>query len=147
MIERELIARILSLEESVADLERVASPRIRLRDWTPSYSASGSMTYTSVSTVFAKYIIFGKILFFELRAAGTTGGTASNTLIATLPVNKLSPGSSICAGGWNETGNANFLAATAALTQTTIYILKYDRSNFGLGTGRVMAAAGFYEIP
>ena len=144
--DKHLFDKITALEERIADLERVETFRTAWQTWTPTYSAIGSMTYTSVTTTFARYMVFGRMILFEIRAIGTTGGTASSGLIATLPVNKSSSTSILCAGGWNETGDASFYVASVVLTQSAVQIYKYDRANFGLGTGRVMAAQGFYEI-
>lgn len=56
-------------------------------NWTPTYSASGSMTYTSVTKVFAIYNIsaFG-LLTGNFKFYGTTGGTASTFIKFTYPV-------------------------------------------------------------
>ena len=53
--------------------------------WQPVYSASGSMTYTSVTTSVAEYKVSGRDCSFELQAIGTIGGTVSATVLATLP--------------------------------------------------------------
>ncbi len=55
-------------------------------NYTPTYSASGSMTYTSVTTSYAKFNIIGKSVHVVLLATGTTGGTADIALRATPPV-------------------------------------------------------------
>lgn len=70
-------------------------------DWfsyTPSYSASGSMTYTSVTTRKAIYKIHGNEVHVILDFVGTTGGTANTAVIATLPV--------VSADGYNRQGVA-----------------------------------------
>lgn len=53
--------------------------------WQPVYSASGSMTYTSVTTSVAEYRVSGRDCSFELQAIGTIGGTVNATVLATLP--------------------------------------------------------------
>jgi len=110
--------------------------------WVPTYGASGSMTYTSVTTTFAKYIQVGKLVFYQIYASGTTGGTASNQITATLPVAGLSDsrvGSCIVQDG---SGNITGQVFTNA---TNLLIYKYDTSNFGLGASRLFIAVGFYE--
>ena len=54
--------------------------------WQPTYSGSGSMTYTSVTTTEALYRVLPNGLYrIQLFAIGTTGGTGSSSLQATLP--------------------------------------------------------------
>ena len=55
--------------------------------WQPAYSASGSMTWTSVSTTKALYKIINDKMLYCLTAVGTTGGTANVALYFTLPFN------------------------------------------------------------
>ena len=55
-------------------------------NWTPTYSASGSMTFTSVTTNYAYYRVLSDEIEIWLRATGTTGGTASNIIYYSLPV-------------------------------------------------------------
>jgi hypothetical protein len=54
--------------------------------FTPTYSATGSMTYTSVTTGTNLYKITDKTLDCILFARGTTGGSASTTITATMPL-------------------------------------------------------------
>lgn len=115
------------------------------QDWTPSYSAGGSMTYTSVTTTYAKYIQIGKTVFFRLRSSGTTGGTASNELKFTLPVNRADTdvtnmGATYVVdggvtGGVGYSDNAN-----------QCVIRRYDSANFALSTARQIVINGCYEV-
>jgi len=59
-------------------------------DWTPTYSAFGSMTYTGITTNVARYKLIGKTLYIELQFDGTTGGSASAGITVSLP-NSASP--------------------------------------------------------
>jgi hypothetical protein len=88
--------------------------------WQPAFSASGSMTYTTVTTDLAQYKIRGTEQLFEIKAHGTTGGVASTLLAATYAF-----------GFFGSTGY-NFS--------------KYDNSNFGLGANRYIAGTGQYKI-
>lgn len=119
-----------------------------LTSWTPTYSASGSMTYTSVTTQFGKYLKIGKGVYFQLWAAGTTGGTASNALIATLPFTAVGLASSGNGGGcWVYDGGANNVAGlwTMATTGLSISVSKYDGSNFALAANKQFSVNGWYE--
>jgi hypothetical protein len=110
--------------------------------WNPAYSASGSMTYTSVSTTFARYKVDYRELKFQLIAIGTTGGTASNILRVTVMFNGVNNSmvtgatltGSVFGGVYLSTGSPGILN-----------IVKYDLSNFSLGT-MGLNTAGFAEI-
>jgi len=54
--------------------------------WLPTYGATGSMTWTSVTTNFANFWIKDDIFHFEMSAVGDTGGVAAVGLTFTLPV-------------------------------------------------------------
>jgi hypothetical protein len=120
-------------------------------DWLiyqPAYSAEGSMTWSTVTTSYAKYIIQGKQLHAVIGASGTTGGSASITLICTLPFNAaLSAGNPMGLGapmdGGNPLGGSLLIVGG---TPDQIYIRKYDNSNFGLGASRGIRADAIYEI-
>lgn len=58
----------------------------RFMTWQPTYSASESMTWTSITTLLAKYQIINNRVYLCLSNFGTTGGTASFGIRATLPI-------------------------------------------------------------
>lgn len=107
--------------------------------WTPTYSASGSLTYTSISTYRARYKVSGGQLLLDFSSAGTTGGTASNTITVTIPFNN-SNGSilyypAVVGDGATGAGGSFINDAT-----NIINFRKYDSSNFGLGGARVVGS-------
>ena len=110
--------------------------------WTPTYNGSGAMTFTGVSTAYAKYQQIGKRIDFMLEATGTTGGTASNILTFTLPIAKASV-TGMFAAQVGDTGNLGGFAVL--ISSTVVAIEKYDLSNFGIGAGRTIRCAGTYE--
>ena len=61
----------------------------RLLDWVPTYSASWSMTYTSVTTNTAKYRMTSKWCIIYLDSVWTTWWTASVQINATTPFTSL----------------------------------------------------------
>jgi hypothetical protein len=119
-------------------------------DWfnyTPTYSANGSMTYTTVTTTYAKWRVSGKTMFYALQASGTTGGVANTQLQATPPVTivdtRAYPGSCNVIDG-----TAAAVVGTGGANGTTgvIFARKFDSSNWALGAGRVMQSSGFYPF-
>lgn len=120
----------------------------RYLDYQPVYSGSASMTYTSVTTTIARYRIFDNSLDAWVKAVGTTGGTTSSTLIATLPMNGIQ--------------SANNPIGYGVLTDTTLYTasigysasssphrmtaVRYDSANITLGTNKAFSGQMTYEI-
>ena len=114
--------------------------------WSPTYSASGSMTFTSVTTNYAKYLRIGKLIIFAIKATGTTGGTPDTTLQFTLPVTASSDA---------VTGNSPFSAFTndsstvggfGFVSSSTVGgVRKYDATNYASGASRQIFCAGAYE--
>ena len=58
----------------------------RWLDFLPTYSAGGSMTFTSVTTDISRYKIKGSNCYIMMRAYGTTGGTTSKDIRSTIPI-------------------------------------------------------------
>ena len=54
-----------------SDAVRYDQLPITLTAWTPTYSATGAMTFTGVSTTSANYTQVGKLVFFQLDAIET----------------------------------------------------------------------------
>jgi hypothetical protein len=121
-------------------------------NWTPAYSASDSMTYTSVTTFHAKFTIIGTMVTMGLRCAGTTGGTASPFIQFSPPVNRAGTTGADCAIG----GGCVILdpAATTTLRggfwnlelSSVCQVSRYDRSNWSLGAGAQIRLSGSYEM-
>lgn len=114
-------------------------------DWTPTYSGSGSMTYTNVTTNHARYMIQGKIVYFSIFAIGTTGGSMNNTLIASLPVPAAQSAQQPQAALTRDSSSGASVMGGGQVTQNGIGVRKADGSNYTAGTGRVMVCHGFYE--
>jgi hypothetical protein len=116
--------------------------------WNPQYSASGSMTFTSVTTDGAWYKVGHRQCFVQLRAFGTTGGTASFEIRATAPFENYQASMLPAMSGFFRDGSAFGAAYSFIGASTPDYIAceRYDGSNFGLGTNRGMNVGGSYEI-
>lgn len=114
-----------------------------LKDWEPDYGAGGAMTFTNVTTSYAKYLKINKIVIALIQASGTTGGVASNTLNFTLP---FTIKDNVCGfgGGVVDVGyGAGAIGVGAGSKRLDVF--KFDASNFGLGAGRFFNFFCIYE--
>lgn len=120
----------------------------RYLNYQPVYSASGSMTYTSVTTTIARYRINNSSCDAWIRASGTTGGTASTTIAATLPMNGTQAASTPTGCGFvADSGNvAGVVSYSSSTSPHRIAAAKYDSSNFALAAGKIMDVQMMYEI-
>jgi len=109
--------------------------------WSPTYGASGAMTYTAVTSTSARYIQIGKLVFFNLDAVGTTGGVANTTLTFSLPV--TCSGRNHCMGGqiYQAAGKASQVIVSSGGGSA----LLYDSSNLSLAASTYLRVAGIYE--
>lgn len=119
----------------------------RWLSWIPQYSASSSMTWTSTSTARANYKISFSNLYFVMRASGTTGGTASTGLRATMPFSSQEYGVNVHTPFGQENGSGSrpgtfyFDASSNSIT-----VFNETVSNYGLGASRSIFGRSFYEI-
>lgn len=111
--------------------------------WSPTYSGTGSLTFTTVTTNVAQYIQVGKLVICHLNATGTTGGVTNTTIQATLPVTAVDSN--------NRAGAAFITDSTDAVGQlftsgtTLMGFRKYDSSNWGLGASRGIVGTLIYK--
>lgn len=113
--------------------------------YTPNYSAAGSMTYTSVTTSNASFIVTGNIVFIRLMAYGTTGGTPSTVLLATPPI--TSDGTTyVMATQFRDAASGSTQVGSGFMQSNYLYCMKNDVSTYGTGTGRYMILAGYYTF-
>ncbi len=114
---------------------------------TPTYSASGSLTYTSVSTQKNKFMIQGKTFFFEIASSGTTGGTASTDIIQSLEGIFMDATAYVYVGGAGLFDGADMSGYIIRdNTNNGVRFLKYNKANWGLGAARDIRGSGFYVI-
>ncbi len=114
--------------------------------WAPAYSASGSMTFTSVTTDVAEYKIVGRELSFEHQCTGTTGGTASTSVISSLPFAARNASYTPAFPGWVNPTGGTALGGYCLYFSGSIYFRRYDFSNWTLGAGRQGNSNGVYMI-
>lgn len=109
---------------------------------TVTYAASGSMTYTTVTTAYYKYFQVGKMVWFQMAASGTTGGTASTDILFSLPVTAASANGAFTAW-YGDSGNRPGLGFFNSTTQGGVG--KVDGTNWALGAGKLIRVSGCYE--
>jgi hypothetical protein len=114
-------------------------------NYVPSYSASGSMTFTSVTTTAAKYILMNSnTVFVIVNGTGTTGGTAATNLSATPPI--ASDGVGVNMACTTRDATSGGAALGTGRIATNLLVSKADISNYGLGSGRIMFISGLYTF-
>jgi len=114
-------------------------------NWTPTYSCSGSMTYTSVTTNVAKFKVIGSACFVEFGARGTTGGTADIYIMISPPIIPVNLSFTIGGGAVIYDGGA-MAGCWHAQNSTQINFYKYNSSSWSLGPTKDIKANFFYSI-
>ena len=122
----------------------------RTLSWQPTYSGSGSMTYTSVTTTEALYCVLPNGLYrIQLFTQGTTGGTGSSVLQATLPFE----GGAGARQRFTMVSQDNTLSgvASCSISGNVLGVGNYPNgagtsNNFGLGTNRRIMGNAIIEI-
>lgn len=115
--------------------------------WVPATTASGSLTYTSVTNNWATYRFVDKRLEGELRQTGTLGGSADTVILNTLPFSSLNAPTANVGAGCGQT--ASGLAAVVAVTNGApdqLTITKYDQSNYATSGSMVNAVSFAYQV-
>lgn len=111
--------------------------------YSPSFSASGSMTFTSITTNIARFVVQGGLVTVFLNASGTTGGTASNNLRASLPITPNDVADHY-RGGATYAEAGDIMAGIYNINADGVNVRKADSSNYTLGASREMAAVVQY---
>lgn len=106
--------------------------------WTPQFTASGSMTFTGISVSRAEIVPCGCNFRFDLKASGTTGGTANLSLYASMPpgmVSSQAAGEYSCLAG--DTASAPGYGFLSGASLSLFAVRKTpDGTNWGLGASR-----------
>lgn len=111
-------------------------------DYAPTYSASGSMTYTSVSTTRARYQMTPHGYVLRVYANGTTGGTASASLIFTPPYPIANYDSNIEPGYPCMANDSTNIVAFCRTTGGNFQLTRSDGANWGIGSTRYFSVQG-----
>ena len=117
--------------------------------WTPTWTASGSLTYTSVTSNVAKFCINGRLCNFHLKASGTLGGSASTSLLYTLPVAGVDTnayeqiGFAYCSDTSNSVGGFTDFNSTST---TQARVDKIADANWATSGAGYVYTTGTYQI-
>ncbi len=114
--------------------------------WTPLVSATESMTWNNSVTAQYYYKLSGEIIFYDVYAQGTTGGSASYGLMLTLPFTPPAGkiGYSGCSG--RDGGGSIACANETPGNENHFTCRKYDGGNWGIGDNRAMFAKIFLPL-
>lgn len=117
-------------------------------NWTPTFSASGSMTTASPSITNAMFNITGGLLSGTIKFQLTTGGTASTFLYFTYPViPSTTIGDFSTVGVASTDTNAGVAGVIGySRTDTKMYIRRYDSGNFALTASHYSTGVFQYQI-
>lgn len=115
-------------------------------NYVPTFSAENSMTFTGVAITKACFWIAEGKAHVLINASGTTGGTVSTGVKATLPFNVHADANDMpCAGRVSDGGNTLAANVWVQNSDNCVYARKYDSSNFAAGSGRRMIVAPIYQ--
>jgi len=115
--------------------------------YNPVYSAVAPLTYGTVTTQRAAYMIDGNSAFFIITASGTTGGSAATDIIASLPIGFAVSTAYIYVGGaglFDASDMQGYMIRDN--TNSGVRFLKYNKANWGIGASRDIRGVGFYDI-
>jgi len=119
--------------------------------WTtyaPTFDASGTMTFTSVTAHIARYCQIGKLVTLQIYATGTTGGTAAAGLRFSLPIAPAYTTTNYVGGGCMAitTGDSRggFFAYSSSSSKVVVYL--YDQGDYGLGASTGFSLQMTYEV-
>lgn len=112
--------------------------------WSPTWTASESMTISSVSVAVAEFVITGMVIEYWLKATFTLGGTTSSQVRHTLPVvAALADNASISNGDMSD-GSINLSHGLWSSGGGYVYNHKPTASNWTLGSSRELRTTGRY---
>lgn len=114
--------------------------------WSPTYTAGGSMTWTSIVTEHARYKVNNDICTIEIYVHGVTGGTASTNLIFTLPINPANTGTHFSGQAYDGYAGAYRQCSGIDVGSNQVYVNQDENVNWALNTFTGFGINGVYEI-
>lgn len=113
--------------------------------WTPTFSASGSMSVGTPVVTRATYKRVGRMIHFQLGATFTTTGSGSTDVRFTLPVPIATNTTASAFHGVIQDTALVTAAAFWSSSSSTGVVRRYDGANWGIGTTRSVFISGTYE--
>lgn len=114
--------------------------------YTPTITPYGALTYTGL-THSSKYTSIGKICIFILSVSGTLGGTTSNAIEFSLPINTALAALALGASGLYANGGNHYSTTMRNyLSDQTLTVWKYDASSYALAALQVFEGVIIYPI-
>ena len=115
-------------------------------NWAPTLGASGSMTVSAVTVEQAKFKMNSREVVISMHASFTLGGTASNTVTVTLPINSSYAYACVSASVFDTTAFGGGVAILPASASSTLSVRKPDASVFTIGSAKQVFLGGSYPI-
>lgn len=114
--------------------------------WTPTYGSLGPMTFTSVTTSFARYLDLDDRVEIQMDFTGTVGGTPAATLTVTTPIVPAQVNIGFSCNALNSGVRQAGTAYVGAVTGTgVIYFKQYAGANWTAGANNGASISGVYE--
>jgi hypothetical protein len=113
--------------------------------WSPSFSAGGSMTLSSIAINYAKYIRIGPLVYFRIYFGCTFGGAISSTFNISLPFISASDGGHTMVTGAYFQG-AGWVPSSALVLDNDNHV-SFNTPPGGalVGGGAFVSVSGFYS--
>jgi len=114
--------------------------------WTPTVTASGSMTISGVTIYLAEYIRIGPLVHFHFTVSCTTGGTASTDIDVSLPVASVGADAvTFSASGTMTSGALSLMTALLVGGTSTCIVRLNPQANWTLGAETYLRISGTYR--
>ena len=117
----------------------------RWLNWTPAYTQTGGMTFTSVTTTEASYKVFDRYVKVNFRFDGTTGGAADSQIEFTVPFTPSTVTINITTGIFDG-GSAIGITRIESGRQLGAQKFTGVIANWGLGASKFVNGTGDYLI-
>ena len=114
-------------------------------NWTPDYTQTGGMTFTSVTTTEAQYKIFDRYVKINFRFSGTTGGSADTQIEFTAPLIPTTTTVNLAGSGFDG-GSIGILFRIESGRQLGAGKFTGSPANWSLGASKFVNGTGDYLI-
>lgn len=113
----------------------------------PAVTAAGSMTIASLNLTTALYKLSYNESRIILKMAFTTGGSASDAVITTVPIGRAETDNYVSIGGGvGYAGAIMIVGQWNSASQTSLMWQNYNQGNWTVGAGGSLSSSFFYPI-